>query len=269
MRRFVLGLAGLILLSAWAPVASAQAFKVGDRVEALPFGYDWYPCVVTNGAPNYRVKCTNIDGTTSDYTVSANRLRADTGQAAAEMAKRWAQRFPVGSRVDAAPYGEQNGYHPCTVLSVKGNGATVGIYHLKCDFGYANGPVEVDVGAADHIRAATSATAADAANKKAALDQQNRPPVAVKPGKYTCSTFTGGRLQIVPGLDLRVTGPSSYVGSDNRTGTYTYDTTTGLVAFHGGALSGATARYLGMYGGQFKLMNGGHSANTDCNISAK
>src|ERR1039458_361141 len=182
-------LALLALVSATVPAALAQNFKVGDHVEARPSGSDWYPCTVTQGAPNYRVKCTNIDGTTSDYVVPTNRLRPDTGQAAAAMASRWAQRFPIGARVDAAPYGEQNGYHPCTVLSVKGNGATVGIYRLKCDFGYENGPIEVDVGATDHIRAATAATAGEAAKKQAATDEQNRPPAAVKPGSYVCSTF--------------------------------------------------------------------------------
>jgi hypothetical protein len=269
MRKLTTRLALLVMVSAGVPAALAQSFKVGDHVEALPFAYDWYPCVVTQGTPNYRVKCTNIDGTTSDYGVTANRLRLDTGQAAALMASRWAQRFPIGSRVDAAPYGEQNGYHPCTVLSVKGNGTTVGIYHLKCDFGYANGPVEVDVGAVDHIRAATSATAGEAAKKQAALAEQNRPPAAVKPGSYVCSTFTGGRLQLVPGLDMKVTGSSSYVGSDGQAGTFSYDVAAGLVTFRGGALSGTRAKYLSLYGGQFKLMVGDHTANTDCNLRAQ
>src|ERR1035438_4410066 len=104
------GLALLALISAVAPAAHAQNFKVGDHVEALPSGPDWYPCVVTQGAPNYRVKCTNIDSTSSDYVVPPNRIRADSGQAAAAMADRWARKFPVGSGVEAAPYGEQNGY---------------------------------------------------------------------------------------------------------------------------------------------------------------
>src|ERR1035441_497450 len=106
------------------------------------------------------VKCTTIDGTTTDYGVSSNRVRSDSGQAAAVMADRWAKRFPVGSRVEAAPFGEQNGYHSCTVLNVKGNGATIGLYHLKCDMGYETGPAELDVGAIDHIRAAARTSAA-------------------------------------------------------------------------------------------------------------
>jgi hypothetical protein len=269
MKKLITRLVLLVVLSAGVPAALAQNLKVGDHVEALPFGYDWYPCVVTQGAPNYRVKCINIDGTTSDYGVSSNRVRLDTGQAAAEMARRWAQRFAIGARVDAAPYGEQNGYHPCTVLSVKGNGAIVGIYRLKCDFGYENGPIEVDVGATDHIRAATAATAGEAAKKQAATDEQNRPPAAVKPGSYVCSTFAGGRLQLVPGLDVTVTGSFSYVGRDGQAGTFSYDGATGLVTFRGGAWSGSRAKYLSRYGGQFKLMVGDHTANTDCNLRSQ
>src|SRR5450755_424837 len=84
MRTLTIALASLVLLAAAVPTALAQSFKAGDHVEALPYGYDWYPCVLTQGAPNYRVHCTNIDGTTSDYTVTPTRLRADTGQVAAE-----------------------------------------------------------------------------------------------------------------------------------------------------------------------------------------
>src|ERR1039458_984090 len=119
MRKLTSVLALLVVVSSSLPAALAQSFQIGDHVEALPFGNDWYPCVVTRGAPSYMVKCINIDGTTSDYGVSTNRVRPDTGQAAAVMAQRWAKRFPVGSRVEAAPFGEQNGYHLCTVPKVK------------------------------------------------------------------------------------------------------------------------------------------------------
>src|SRR5260370_6564380 len=134
MKTFTTRFALLIMLSAGVPAALAQNFKVGDHVEALPYGFDWYPCVVTQGAPNYRVKCTNIDATTSDYGVVPNRLRPDTGQVAAEMADRWAKRFPVGSRGEAPPNGEQNGYHPCTVLSVKGDRANIRVHHLTANY---------------------------------------------------------------------------------------------------------------------------------------
>jgi hypothetical protein len=263
MRQLAIEFACLVLLTAGAPLAKAQNFKMGDHVEALPYGSDWYPCVVTQGAPNYRVKCTNIDSTTSDYTVVPNRLRVDSGKVAAEMAQRWAQRFPVGSRVEAAPNGEQNGYHPCTVLSVKGNGAKIGIYHLKCDYGYENGPIEVDVGAVDHIRAASSATTAQVA---IAAQAANRSPTTVTQGSYVCSTFTNGHIQVVPSLDMKVTGPSSYVDRGGQAGTFSYDAGSGLVDFRGGAWSGAKAKYSSLYGGQFKLMVNGHTANTDCNI---
>lgn len=82
------------------------------------------------------------------------------------------------------------------------------------------------MGAGDYIRPATSGTAADLAEKQAALNGQNRPPAVVRPGNYVCSTFTGGRPQVVPSLDLKVTGPSSYIGRDGRAGTFNYDVAT-------------------------------------------
>ena len=257
----------IILAGLCVSAASAQSFRIGDRVEANPYGSDWYPCVITQVSTSaYGVRCTNIDSTTNDYTAVLNRVRPDTGQSAENMAKLWAQRFPVGSRVEAAPNGPQNGYHPCIVMNVKGNGVRIGIYHLKCDYGYQNGPIEADVGAVDYIRPLTAATSREAAQKQEAANEQNRPPASVRMGSYVCSTFTGGRLQVVPSLELQVTGPSSYTGRDGQTGTFRYDGGSGLVTFSGGSLSGTRAKYLNMYGGQFKLMVGDHTANTDCTI---
>jgi len=235
---------GLVLLC--LPAASAQSFKVGDHVEALPMAYDWYPCVVTRGAPNFVVKCTNIDGTTSDFGVSANRVRADSGQAAAIMADRWAKRYPVGSRVEAAPYGEQNGYHACTVLNVKGNGATIGIYHLKCDMGYETGPAEVDVGASDYIRAATHAAAGSPAKSAAAgrpiQSAEMRPSPAqagggasVPQGVYQC--WSSGRANFM--LNFSITGDHAYSGANGRTGSFAFDAASERISFKGGSLDGA------------------------------
>jgi len=230
----------LVVGCACAPPILAQSFKAGERVEALPFGYDWYPCLVTQGAPNYRVKCTNIDGTTSDYGVSSNRVRADSGQAAATMASRWAQRFPIGSRVEAAPYGEQNGYHLCTVLGVKGNGATVGIYHLKCDLGYETGPTEVDVGAIDHIRAAAPAAAGEAAKKPA---PSSAPPSAarngtggagVAQGAYQC--WSSNRANMT--LNFSVGSGNQYTGYNGSAGTFSFDAASQRIIFKGGSLDG-------------------------------
>ena len=259
MKHLTIGVVALVLLIGGAPLAKAQRFEEGAHVEALPYGSYWYPCVVTQGAPNYRVKCTNIDGTTSDYAVAVSGLRADTGKVAAEMAQRWAGRFPIGSRVEAAPNGEQNGYHPCIVMSVKGNGTKIGIYHLKCEYGYENGPVEVEVGAVDYIRAASSAAGS---SSNAAISTAS---ATVTLGNYLCSTFTGGRLQGVPSLDMSVTGPSSYVDRGGQAGSFAYDAN-GLINFTGGSWSGVTAKYSNLYGGQFKLMVDGHTANTDCNL---
>jgi hypothetical protein len=238
----------LVALSLGVPAAQAQSFRIGDRVEALPFGYDWYPCVVTRAAPNYMVKCTNIDGTSSDYGVSANRVRPDSGQAAATMAERWAKRFPVGSRVEAAPYGEQNGYHSCTVLNVKGNGATIGIYHLKCDMGYETGPAELDVGAVDHIRAATHAAASTPARSQPAMNAV-QPPQSARPsapqtgggdstipqGVYQC--WSSGRANLM--LNFSVTSPNHYTGASGKAGVFQFDPGSGQIASMGGSLDGA------------------------------
>ena len=246
MRKLKTGLGFLVLISAGVPAALAQNFRVGDHVEALPFASDWYPCVVTRGAPNYMVKCTNIDSTTSDYGVSSNRIRPDSGQAAAAMAARWAQRFPIGSRVEAAPYGEQNGYHACTVLNVKGNGATVGIYHLKCDMGYENGPAEVDVGAMDHIRAASPlndgnpapkpapASAGQAPSGRTTLAQSGSGAGGVPQGTYQC--WSSGRANLT--LNFSVTGANQYAGYNGSAGTFSFDATSERIAFKGGSLDG-------------------------------
>jgi hypothetical protein len=232
----------MVLVFAAVPAALAQNFKVGDHVEALPFGNDWYPCVVTRGAPNYVVKCTNIDGTTSDFGVPTNRVRSDSGQAAAIMAGRWAQRFPIGSRVEAAPYGEQNGYHPCTVLSVKGNGATIGIYHLRCDFGYENGPVEVDVGAMDHIRAAPHTTTGQAvvaagqapSSARTNAVQGGNTGAGVAQGVYQC--WSSGRANLT--LNFSVRGANHYTGYNGSAGTFSFAAASQRITFKGGSLDG-------------------------------
>ena len=247
MRKLTSVLALLVVVSSSLPAALAQSFRIGDHVEALPFGNDWYPCVVTRGAPNYMVKCINIDGTTSDYGVSTNRVRPDTGQAAAVMAQRWAKRFPVGSRVEAAPFGEQNGYHLCTVLNVKGNGATIGIYHLKCDMGYETGPAEVDVGAVDHIRAAASAPATTPARSQPAINALQAPPNArpntpqtgsgdgtIPQGVYQC--WSSGQANFM--LNFSITGPNQYTGSNGKAGKFQFDPGSEQIAFMGGSLDG-------------------------------
>jgi hypothetical protein len=224
-----------------APATQAQSFRVGDHVEALPYGTNWYPCVVTRGAPNYGVKCTNIDGTSSDFSVMATRLRADSGQAAAAMADRWAKRFMPGSHVEAAPYGEQNGYHSCTVLSVTGNGAMVGIYHLKCDMGYETGPAAVDVGAIDYIRAATHGEAsAPAKGGPAAGAGQVQPSAlgaggAVAQGTYEC--WSSGQANFM--LNFSVTGAHQYSGANGRGGSFAFDASSQRITFKDGSLAGA------------------------------
>jgi hypothetical protein len=193
------------------------------------------------------VKCTNIDGTTSDYGVSSNRVRHDSGQAAALMADRWAKRFPIGSRVEAAPYGEQNGYHSCTVLNVKGNGATIGLYHLKCDMGYETGPAELDVGAIDHIRAAAHNSGTVPPRSQPSMSAARTPPTAqpnmpqsagspgsVPQGVYQC--WSSGRANLM--LNFSITGARQYQGANGRAGTFSFDPASQRITFSGGSLDG-------------------------------
>jgi hypothetical protein len=234
-------LALVIVVCIGGLAGQAQTFAVGSHVEALPYGSNWYPCVVTRGAPNYGVKCTNIDGTSSDFSVMATRLRADSGQAAAAMAERWAKRFMPGSHVEAAPYGEQNGYHSCTVLSVTGSGATVGIYHLKCDMGYETGPANVDVGAIDFIRAAAQPAASmPARGGVAAGAGQVQTPVqgaggAVAQGVYEC--WSSGQANFM--LNFSITGAHQYSGANGGSGSFAFDAASKRIAFKGGSLEGA------------------------------
>jgi hypothetical protein len=171
----------------------------------------------------------------------ATRLRADSGQAAAAMAERWAKRFMPGSHVEAAPYGEQNGYHSCTVLSVTGSGATVGIYHLKCDMGYETGPANVDVGAIDFIRAAAQPAASmPARGGVAAGAGQVQTPVqgaggAVAQGVYEC--WSSGQANFM--LNFSITGAHQYSGANGGSGSFAFDAASKRIAFKGGSLEGA------------------------------
>src|ERR1017187_7432242 len=169
------------------------------------------------------VKCTTINGTTTNNAVSSNRVPSDSKQAAAVMADRWAKRFPVGSRVEAAPFGEQNGYHSCTVLNVKGNGATIGLYHLKCDMGYETGPAELDVGASDYIRAPAHGASGAQARPQGSMNPAMAPPAtrpaatqgdsaggSVPQGVYQCGSSDRADFM----LNFSITGPHQYAGAN-------------------------------------------------------
>jgi hypothetical protein len=247
MRKIGVFLALLAFGSFSVSPVMAQGFRIGDHVEAVPFGNDWYPCVVTRGAPNYMVKCTNIDGTTSDYGVSSNRVRPDSGQAAAVMADRWAKRFPIGAHVEAAPYGEQNGYHTCIVLNVKGNGTTIGLYHLRCDMGYETGPAELDVGASDSIRAPAHAVPGVQARPQQSMNPAMATPAtrsaatqgdsaggSVPQGVYEC--WSSGRANFM--LNFSITGTHQYAGANGGSGTFSFDAGSQRITFKGGSLDG-------------------------------
>jgi hypothetical protein len=148
--------------------------------------------------------------------------------------------------VEAAPFGEQNGYHACTVLSVKGNGATVGIYHLKCDMGYQTGPAELDVGAMDYIRAASPGAAGGAPQKQAPVAAAQAPSArsgaaqvgsgggAIPQGDYQC--WSSGRANLT--LNFSVAGPGRYTGYNSSAGSFSVDAASQRITFKGGSLDG-------------------------------
>lgn len=96
-------------------------------------------------------------------------------------------------------------------------------------------------------------------------------PAAVNTGNYSCSTFTGGHMELRPTFDIRVTGPSSYTGiHDGKPGTFNYDKSRGadgaqgLVTFQSGSLTGIQANYAASGGGNFQMLRDGHPANITC-----
>src|SRR5262249_4725732 len=99
-----------------------------------------------------------------------------------------------------------------------------------------------------------------------------RNPDRVTPGSYSCVTFAGvvnhgGRVEVRPLWDVKVTGPGSYVGSDGKPGTFTYDPVKGAVQFTSGAMKGNLARYVAQGGGQFIYK--GETGEIDCGLDKR
>jgi hypothetical protein len=98
-----------------------------------------------------------------------------------------------------------------------------------------------------------------------------RSPAQVAVAKYSCVTFAGivglnnaGRVEVRPLFDVRVTGPGTYIGSDNKPGTFTYDAAQGMVNFTSGANKGQSPKYTAQGGGQFVYK--GETGEIDCGI---
>ena len=223
-------IAGLLLAGCLSATAFAQVFAVGAHVEGSPLvRNDWYPCVVSQGPPNYLIQCTNIDGTVHDWRVAPDRIRADTGQSAALFKKMLAEAFKLGDKVDAAPTGVALGWHRCTVLGWSANGSEVGIYHLRCQ--YPNATLDVDVGAHDAIRAATGDTAVTA---KAPTAQGGNGGGTVAQGAYEC--WSSNRPNLT--LNFTVRGANQYTGYNGSSGSFSFDPATQRITFMGGSLDG-------------------------------
>jgi hypothetical protein len=77
----------------------------------------------------------------------------------------------------------------------------------------------------------------------------------------------GGRVEVRPLFDVKVTGPNTYIGSDGKPGTFVYDATQGTVRFTSGANKGQTPKYIAQKGGQFVYK--GESGEIDCGLDRR
>jgi len=94
-------------------------------------------------------------------------------------------------------------------------------------------------------------------------------PARVVAGSYSCVTFAGiinhgGRVEVRPLWDVKVTGANTYTGSDGKPGQFTYDASAGTVRFTSGAMKGNVASYVSRGGGQFIYK--GESGEIDCGL---
>ena len=105
-----------LLLAAWSAFANDPTYKVGDRVEALPYGTQWYSCIISqvkmNGATlaGYGVTCQKPDGTTMEWGVGStpDYIRPDSGRASAEVSVVRAKAAALAQAGVGAPYGTRN-----------------------------------------------------------------------------------------------------------------------------------------------------------------
>jgi hypothetical protein len=94
-------------------------------------------------------------------------------------------------------------------------------------------------------------------------------PDRVTVGAYSCVTYAGiinhgGRVEVRPLWDVKVTGAGTYIGSDGKAGAFSYDAATGTVRFTSGAMRGQIAKYISQGGGQFVYK--GETGEVDCGL---
>lgn len=68
-------------------------------------------------------------------------------------------------------------------------------------------------------------------------------PGRIVPGVYECYALTSGRLSPRLTLNIDIVDDSNYRDAAGGAGTYTYDASSGAIAFSGGGLEGQQAKY--------------------------
>lgn len=76
---------------------------------------------------------------------------------------------------------------------------------------------------------------------KASVNAQGDSGGGVPAKSYHCVMYAGGQLITV--ASLTITGPGTYTDRDGKKGTYTFDSSSSTVTFHGGNYNDQNAEY--------------------------
>jgi len=99
---------------------------------------------------------------------------------------------------------------------------------------------------------------------KASVHAQGDSGGGVPVKHYNCVFYTGGMLQSV--APFTITGPGTYTDRDGKKGTYTYDSESSSLTFHGGNYDGARADCVTKDGKMtIYLLQDGHRSGITCN----
>ena len=100
---------------------------------------------------------------------------------------------------------------------------------------------------------------------RASVHAQGDSGAGVPAKKYTCVFSINGMLQTVPGFTI--TGPGTYEDPSGKKGTYTFDSGSSTLTFHGGINDNKNAECVSKGAGKmtiYVLSDNGHRAYT-CN----
>jgi hypothetical protein len=113
--------------------------------------------------------------------------------------------------------------------------------YVKCNDGTACATIQADDGGKTDTRLKYIQPISGAAPAPPALAQSASGAGSATAGTYTCSFFAG-TLQTVPGFTLQAGGKfADHAGG----GKFSYDASTGVIAFSGGAWNGQKAKFTG------------------------